>query len=163
MILGIHHVAVSTPNLDRLIDFYCGLLGFEIVSRMDWDKGTEMPDTIMGLKDTAARQAKLRAGNCFIELYEFRSPVPKAQDPNRPVNDHGYTHLCLHVSDLDAEHARLVEKGFKFNSNPLKRPTHSSVYGRDPDGNTFEMIEIFDHSHPFSMTNTPLTKQNEPA
>jgi glyoxylase I family protein len=156
MILGIHHTAISTPDIDRMTRFYCDVMGFQVISTMTWDKGAALPDTIMGLRNTAALQAKLRAGNCFIELFEFRSPAPKPADPDRQVNDHGYTHLCLHVRDLDAEYQRLRALGMAFNSEPQRRPTHSSVYGRDPDGNVIELLEVFDARHPFAMSNAAL-------
>ncbi|RJL20254.1 VOC family protein [Paracoccus siganidrum] len=150
MILGIHHAAISTPDLDRALDFYCNLLGFTVASRMDWAPGTALPDTILGLKGSAARQAKLRAGNCFLELFEFSSPAPSR--PERGIQDHGITHLCLHVSDLAAEVARLEAAGIRFRSAPQRRPTHVSVYGHDPDGNVLELLEVTDDSHPFSFT-----------
>jgi len=151
MILGIHHAAISTPDLDRALDFYCGILGFQVASRMDWEKGTALPDTILGVKDTAARQAKLRAGNCFLELFEFSSPPPRSL--RREVQDLGIAHLCLHVRDLEAEVARLEAAGISFRSDPQRRPSHASVYGHDPDGNILELLEVTDHSHPFSFAN----------
>ncbi|MFT4149832.1 MAG: VOC family protein [Paracoccaceae bacterium] len=150
MILGIHHAAISTPDLDRALAFYCDLLGFTVASRMDWPRGTALPDTILGVRDTAARQAKLRAGNCFLEIFEFSSPPPRSHD--RAIQDHGITHLCLHVRDLEAEVARLQAAGITFRSDPQLRPTHASVYGHDPDGNVLELLEVMDDSHPFSFT-----------
>lgn len=148
MILGIHHAAISTPDLDRALDFYCGLLGFSIASRMEWPAGTALPDTIMGLSGSSARQAKLRAGNCFLELFEFSSPTP--QRPEREIHDHGITHLCLHVQGLDSHVARLRAAGIQFRSAPQRRPTHTAVYGHDPDGNVLELLEVTDDTHPFS-------------
>ncbi len=151
MILGIHHAAISTPDLDRALEFYCGILGFTVASRMDWPQGTELPDTIMGLKGSAARQAKLRAGNCFLELFEFSNPEP--QHHERAIQDHGITHLCLHVRDLDAEVARLAAVGIRFRSDPQRRSSHNSVYGHDPDGNVLELLEVMDDGHPLSFAN----------
>lgn len=148
MILGIHHAAISTPDLDRALDFYCNVLGFTVASRMDWMPGAQLPDTILGLKGSAARQAKLRAGNCFLELFEFSSPAPRSAE--RDIQDHGITHLCLHVRDLEAEVARLEAAGIRFRSAPQRRPTHASVYGHDPDGNVLELLEVADDSHPFA-------------
>ena len=60
MINGIHHVAISTPDLNRLVDFYKNVLGFEIVYETSWEK-REVIDQIVGLKDSAARSVMLRA------------------------------------------------------------------------------------------------------
>lgn len=148
MILGIHHAAISTPDLDRALAFYCDILGFTVASRMNWPQGTALPDTILGVRNTAARMAKLRAGNCFLEMFEFSSPPPHR--PERGIQDHGITHLCLHVRDLESEVARLQAAGITFRSDPQRRPTHASVYGHDPDGNVLELLEVMDDSHPFS-------------
>ena len=48
MINGIHHVAISTPNLNRLVDFYKNVLGFEIVYETSWEK-REIIDQKVGL------------------------------------------------------------------------------------------------------------------
>jgi glyoxylase I family protein len=58
----------------------------------------------------------------------------------------------LHVRDLIGEYERLKAAGVVFNSEPVKRKTHSAVYGRDPDGNVFEMLEVFDPTHPYAMS-----------
>lgn len=150
MILGLHHAALSTPDLARLVAFYRDLLGFELVSEMAWGVGSRVPDTILGLHDSAARQALLRSGRGFVELFEFASPVPRPRPGDRRVCDHGYTHVCLHVSDLAGEVARLRAAGVGFESEPVVRPTHASVYGRDPDGNVFELLEVFDAAHPYA-------------
>lgn len=36
MIRGIHHVGLSTPDLDRLVDFYRDVMGFEVVMTSEW-------------------------------------------------------------------------------------------------------------------------------
>jgi catechol 2,3-dioxygenase-like lactoylglutathione lyase family enzyme len=77
MINGIHHPAISTPDIDRLVAFYTGV-GFKVVAENQWDKGTEFADTITDLKDSSARQVLLHLGNCYLELFQFLSPEPRA-------------------------------------------------------------------------------------
>ena len=140
MILGVHHVAVSTGDLDRSLDFYAGLLGFEIVFDQWWPRGTQVADAITGLRGSSARQLLLRGGNLFVELFEYESPRPRPADPMRPVCDHGITHLCLDVEDLEAEYARLVEAGVTFHSPPQDLGGGvRTTYARDPDGNVVEL------------------------
>ncbi len=151
MINGIHHTAISTGNIDRLGAVYCDLLGFEVAERMSWPKGTDALDGVLGLKDSAARMVMLRAGNCFIEVFEYSSPPPKTGDPARPVCDHGYTHFCLDVTDIQAEYKRLSAGGMRFHSAPLVDPELgiAATYGRDPDGNVIEIQEMLKREHPF--------------
>ncbi len=91
MIKGIHHTAISTGDFERSLRFYRDLLGFEVVYSSSWEKGTETTDRIVGLKDSAARIAMLKAGNACIELFQYSSPTPKPAEPMRPVCDHGIT------------------------------------------------------------------------
>ena len=39
MIRGIHHTAISTPDIDRAIAFYRDLLGFEVLVNGAWPRG----------------------------------------------------------------------------------------------------------------------------
>ena len=144
MIRGIHHTAISTGDLERAVDFYVSLLGFEVVDRFDWDQGTEWADRITGLEGSAARAAMLKLGNACVEIFEYSSPPPTPADPNRPVCDHGITHIALLVSDIDAEYERLKSAGMHFHSAPTGRLR--AIYGRDPDGNVVELMEVAESS-----------------
>ncbi len=148
MIRGVHHVAVATGDLDRLVDFYRDLLGFEVVSQGAWEAGSAVIDGIVGLKDSAARTAVLKAGNLYLEVFEYRSPAGRPGDPDRPVSDHGYTHLCVDVTDIDAEYERLTAAGMRFHGPPPSAAEMGgkirATYGRDPDGNVVELQEILD-------------------
>ena len=160
MITGIHHVAISTANIDRLIGFYRDIIGFQLVSEHSWQKGTKRNDGIIGLKDTAARAAMLRGGNCFLEIFQFESPQGRPVDPNRPACDHGYTHFCLTVTGIDEEYERLKKAGVRFHCPPSAAENFGmrATYARDPDGNIFELLEILNNEHPFSMTRVALER-----
>ena len=151
MIKGIHHAAISTVNLKRAIEFYRDLLGFKVVHEFSWSKGSEGADRILGLKNTSAKAAMLTAGNAMIELFQFDSPVPKNSDPNRPVCDHGITHICLYVEDIDAEYSRLNKAGMSFHCPPQKNGAMNVTYGRDPDGNVIELMEVLNTKNPFAL------------
>lgn len=152
MIRGIHHTALSTPDLDRMLAFYRDLLGLEVVSEFQWPVGTELADRITGLEGSSARAVMLRAGNAHIELFQYASPTPSAQDAGRPVCDHGITHVCLDVVDVDAEYERLVEAGMVFHCPPQDLgPDVRTTYGRDPDGNVLELQEVRNPKSPIAL------------
>ena len=145
MILGLNHVAMSVPDLDQALAFYRDLLGFPVAFEYGWERGTplgEAAGAVMAVKNTAARAVQLRAGDALIELFEFTSGDPRPQDPDRPVVDHGYTHICLAVSDLDAEYTRLKEAGLRCHCPPTQvAPGVRTLYARDPFGNVIELEE----------------------
>lgn len=143
MIHGINHVAISTADIERLSAFYIEQLGFAEVFRLNWDIGHTALDNITGLTDSSSRIIMLRCGNACVELFEYRTPTPKPGDPNRPVCDHGITHICLQVTDIDAEHARLAAAGMRFHCPPQAVGGKiRATYGRDPDGNVVELLEV---------------------
>ena len=142
MIVGIHHVAVSVPDLAAGLAFYSGLLGFEAVERAEIDGRSRDVDRAIGLDGVEARMAMLRAPNAFIELWEYRQPAPVDRTA-RPC-DLGYPHLALQVRDIEAEYERLLAGGMQFVGEPVDFGTASAIYGRDPFGNVVELYEIRD-------------------
>ncbi len=147
MIRGIHHAAISTPDLDRALSFYRDTIGLEVLSEGDWEDW-EIADKITGLEGTKTRWVMLTSGNTHLELFQYDFPPGAAQDPNRPVNDHGITHICIEVTDIYEMYDRLVEAGMRFHCPPQNQGDIGiATYGRDPDGNVVEILEYPDRSH----------------
>jgi len=144
MINGIHHTAISVSDLDRAVKFYRDVLGFQVRTGDHWEVGTPEADTVVGLQNSAARFLMLWAGNTHIELFEYSSPTPTPRRPDTRVCDHGYTHICLDVSDIDAEYKRLAQIGMTFNGSPQSIMGVRTMYGRDPDHNVIEFQEVLD-------------------
>ena len=140
MIKGIDHAAISTGDFGRLVEFYCGLLTMELVADATF-KGA-LYDNITDLKGAGGRVGVLQLGSMKIEVFEFTSPTPRTNALNRPVCDHGITHLCFLVEDIEAEYARLKEAGVPFHCPPQDAGWAKATYARDPDGNVVEIIEI---------------------
>jgi catechol 2,3-dioxygenase-like lactoylglutathione lyase family enzyme len=149
-IQGIHHVAVAVPDIDLARKFYVELLGFQEISAADWEPGNAWIDEIVGLKDSAGKSFIVRAPNAHIEVFQYLSPKPGPQEPDRPVNECGYTHFALQVDDIEAVYQRMVDAGIRFHTPPDPVPTDehgnkcgfSATYGRDFFGNVFEILEI---------------------
>lgn len=154
MIRGIHHVALSTSDIDRLTKFYQDAFGFEVVYEGGWPRGVEMIDKIVGVPGSSSKQVMMKAGNTHIEIFQYLTPEGKPVDPKRPANDHGYTHFCVDVTDIDAEYQRLKGLGMTFHCPPPSREELGegpirATYGRDPEGNIIEIQEILDPNHDF--------------
>jgi catechol 2,3-dioxygenase-like lactoylglutathione lyase family enzyme len=140
---GIHHVGMSVPDIEKAREFYVELLGFELVNRVEWG-GADEVDAIMRLRGSSGKMMILRTANAFIEMFEFATPVPDAPEGERGVNQYGFTHLCLDVSDTDAAYARLLAAGMDFHCKPVGTAGVKAVYGRDPSGNVIELQQIVD-------------------
>jgi catechol 2,3-dioxygenase-like lactoylglutathione lyase family enzyme len=142
MIRGIHHTAISTGDLERALGFYRDLLGFEVVMDWTWPEGTAGMNLTHQLPETSGRVALLGLGNAMLELFEYATPPPAPRAADRRMVDHGITHLCLDVDDLDAEFVRLREAGVSFHCEPVDYGTVKVTYMRDPDGNVLELQEV---------------------
>lgn len=153
---GIHHIAISTGKWEEMLSFYCDVLGFRQVDGFEWsaaDETSEVSDAVTGLKGSAARMVMLRGTNACIEMFEYRSPTPKPQDQNRPVNDHGLTHICLDVTDVDAVYNQLVSRGMRFHTSVQEMGDGiRGTYGRDPDGNVIEIQELLTPDDPSKLS-----------
>jgi len=145
---GLHHAAISTPDIERLMNWYRENFGFEEVARTEWPKGSKEIDDVVGLKDSSAKQGFLKCGNIMIEFFEYSSPPSQPMEENRPVNNHGHTHVCVDVTDIEGEYDRLLKNGVKFHAPPQNFGQVKATYGRDCDGNVFELQEIIDPDHP---------------
>lgn len=147
----IHHASITTPDLDRLRDFYCRHFGFVEVLATQWAGDNAAADAIYGLCGSAVRMAMLRLDDSFLELFEFAHPQGRPGDPLRPVCDAGYTHICIAVDDIAADYARLCAAGMVFNCPPqIAVGLGIATYGRDPDGNLVELLQV-DPAGPFAL------------
>lgn len=142
MITGIHHVAISVPDLDQAVAFYHGTLGFEKVFSNSWFGDRDQADQVIGLKNTHAKVQMLKAGNAYLELWEYIKPKPLEQKFNYSPANHGIAHIALQVSNIHAEFERLSNAGMTFHQSPVDLGNSHAIYGRDPFGNVIELYEV---------------------
>jgi catechol 2,3-dioxygenase-like lactoylglutathione lyase family enzyme len=151
---GIHHVGISVPDLDKARTFYLDLLGgVEVGAPLEWQDNPFI-DAVIGLKDSAARQFMCRLGNTHIEVFEYLAPRSAPQEPDRGVNNYGYTHMGVQVEDIQACCERLTAAGIRIHTPPAmegitvlpdgRKTGYAATYCRDFFGNVFEIMEIYD-------------------
>jgi glyoxylase I family protein len=146
-IRGVHHTSFTTQNFEGMLRFYRDLLGFKELAKSEIQ--SEILDKITGIQNTNLKNAMLLAGNTVIEIFEYVSPEGKPGNLYRPANDVGITHVCFDVIDIFPLYHRLKEAGVEFNCEPQNfKDRVIATYGRDPDGNLFELQEIIYENHP---------------
>lgn len=141
-IAGLHHIGISTLDLDGLAEFYKETFGFEVVAELAWDPGFDDIDAALALVDSSGRMAMLRLGEVYIELFEFTSPRPEPTDLAQSVTDVGINHLCLLVEDIHTILDRLDAVGVPVHSSARDIGDGPFVYCRDPDGNAIEFWQL---------------------
>lgn len=147
MILGFHHVAISTPDLERFVDHYRRWYGFECVYEGGWQGDNERIGRMVQLPGSAAKYAVLRLGSFYLEAFQYLEPV--GDTIPRRMCDPGLIHICLYVDDVQAEYERLSALGMEFHCPPGGPRSLQATYGRDCDGNVVEILEIRAENHPF--------------
>jgi len=128
-----------------MVRFYRDAFGFDVVGEgFSWTS-TPMMDQILGVKGTAARGCMLRAGTCYLEMFQYSAPAPGVTRPLEPF-DRGYTHFCVDVTDIEKEFPRLRELGMTFGHTEALDAGHvKTIYGRDPEGNLIEIQQTSPH------------------
>jgi catechol 2,3-dioxygenase-like lactoylglutathione lyase family enzyme len=139
MILGLHHAALAVPDLQRALDFYCGVVGFRIVMEAELPPGYAPMNAAFGVANAACRVRMIRKGNSCLELFEFQDAQPGT--PQRPVNRLGITHFALATDDYQKDYDHLAAHGVVFNAPPFGAAPQRFAYGRDPFGNVIELLE----------------------
>ena len=127
MITGIAHVAFRVTDLQRALDFYCGVLGFREAFRLERE-GEPSPWIVY-----------LQVGpGQFIELF------PRGEGTVAPRSQAaGYNHYCLMVDDLDRTLRELQARGLAVAGEPRRgMDTNWQYWIEDPDGNAIELMQI---------------------
>ena len=122
-VAGYSHIAISVTDLDEARDFYCDLLGFEVLPRPDFG--------FPGLW--------LRVGSLQLHLGVV-DEVPSAGP--------GFPHFALYVptDEFDATIESVRAAGVKMLGEPSSRvdfgTTVRAAFITDPAGNVIELTDV---------------------
>ncbi|MFC7243767.1 VOC family protein [Catellatospora aurea] len=112
------HLVLNVTDVERALEFYCGLLGLEPVRVEQWRAGQVGFPSVRITADT------------IIDLVR------------RPRGESNVDHLCLVVDPLDW-HEVIASGVFTVLEGPVQRfgarGTATSLYVQDPDHNTVEL------------------------
>ncbi|KAG0593370.1 hypothetical protein M758_1G317200 [Ceratodon purpureus] len=122
---GVHHVGFLCENVQKSLDFYCGLLGLEINPNRPNDK---LPYDGAWLNVGSPDQ--------MIHLMELPNPDPKEGRPNHGGRDR---HACVSVKDVMKIKEVFDKAGVSYTFSQSGRP---ALFARDPDGNALEFSQL---------------------
>ncbi len=150
MFQGIAHIGFTVTDLDRSVEFYRDVLGLSYQGEMLMD-GPETA-SLFDRPGCRARVAYLREADHQappVELIQFLDQPCQVDQPS--LFKTSISELCFSTDDIDAEYARLMEKGVRFLSEPQTFDSTAYGFGKsravyffDPDGNVLELIQPMD-------------------
>jgi catechol 2,3-dioxygenase-like lactoylglutathione lyase family enzyme len=144
-VIAADHTGITVSNLERSLEFWQNVLGFEFSHRAH--QTGEMASDITGVAGAEIKLAVVKApGGHKIELLEYLAPADRKKVDVRPC-DVGSVHVAFTVDKLDAILEKLAASGWKAAGKPQTLKTGPNagkrvVYVRDPDGTTIEFMEL---------------------
>ena len=136
------HVALSVSDLERSVQFYTRLLGFEMVRTIECPPERGL-GRIVGIPNCSARIVQLKLGEMVLELFEYKQPRGRPIPADKTQADNGLSHLGFASPDIQADYRRLLDAGVKFYSAPIEyRPQVWNAYFYGPDGETCELRQF---------------------
>lgn len=143
-ITGADHTSYTVANLERSLEFYVGLLGFEVlwqreISNQYFRDIVDMPDCVV-----KAAHLRIPGSTHKLELFEYISPTGIPADIR--TNNPGSSHMALVVDELPSAYEALKTKGVQFRSPPVAIDAGANkgsyaLYMLDPDGITIELFQ----------------------
>lgn len=122
MIRGISHVAFDVADMEKSVDFYCGVLGFQDAFELKDEAGNQW-----------IRYIKV-AENQFIELFYNRKGENLIGS---------YSHICLEVKDIFEIADHLKANKIVLDSEPTQAADKNwQCWAKDPDGNRIEFMQM---------------------
>lgn len=131
------HVALTTPDVDRLADFYSVFLSQPEPRRIGGRNGFsgDRIDAVTGLDASKIRMAWFQVRNLELEITSLVSHPTELPATPRPVDAPGYNMVVFEVEDLTAAAQLFEAAGGSLETDAEDFLGQPIVFGRDPDGN----------------------------
>lgn len=113
------HVSILVSDIERALEFYCGVLGLSLDSARP---------------DLGYPGAWLTLGEQQLHLLQLPNPDPVADRPSHGGRDR---HVAISVNDIHVLSQQLDSLGIHYT---LSKSGRSAIFVRDPDGNAIELI-----------------------
>ena len=114
--------AIYASDLEAAEQFYHGVLGLELISRME------------------NRGMSFRCGATVLLVFDpARTKIPDAGVPTHGASGEGHIAFVINESEIDPWRARLAAAGVAVESEVEWPSGGRSIYFRDPAGNVVEL------------------------
>ena len=139
----IDHVVLRVAELDRMIGFYCDVLGCTVERRQD----------DIGL-------VQLRAGDALVDLVSVDGKLGSQGGAAPGAQGRNVDHICFRVEPFDEAGIRRTLAGAGIDAGPTASRYGAegegpSIYLTDPEGNTLELKGPPWRSKPDSSADAP--------
>ena len=126
-ITHIDHLVLRVVDLERVLHFYCEVLGCRVERRLN-DAGL----------------VQLRAGASLIDLVPVKSPLGRSGGGPPQPQGRNLDHFCLRVEPFNELEIRRHLQAHGIEAGPSEtrygaEGNGPSIYLRDPEGNTVEL------------------------
>jgi catechol 2,3-dioxygenase-like lactoylglutathione lyase family enzyme len=123
----IDHLVLRVVDLDRMLRFYCDVLGCAVERRQD----------ALGL-------VQLRAGRALVDLVPVAGQLGRAGGAPPGREGRNLDHFCLRVEPFDAAGIRRHLQAHGVEAGPVEirygaQGDGPSIYVTDPEGNVVEL------------------------
>jgi glyoxylase I family protein len=133
---GFSHVCIRVSGMERALEFYCDVLGFDVV--FDVELSGRSLEQVTREPGAHGRMVGGLLGGTSVELLEIDSRAGSPVVHSGPKL--GYTNISLTVADLDTAHAAAADAG--ADPGPVVEIGGVRMFFvRDPDGTPIEIIE----------------------
>jgi catechol 2,3-dioxygenase-like lactoylglutathione lyase family enzyme len=144
VINAIGHIGICVTDMDRALRFWRDGLGFEVLREFEF-RGSSWR-RILELDELELNSKIIRRDHMTLELMHFLKPGHVGPAERRPMNQLGFTHIAVWVSDLDAAAARVQEYGGAIVQSTYTTFDHPKLQGKwvigtDPDGIRVELLQ----------------------
>lgn len=124
--MRILHTMLRVGDLDGSIQFYCGILGMQLLRRQDYPDG-EFTLAFLGYGEESEHTVIELTHNWDTDHYDLGD---------------GYGHIALEVDDVYAAAEQIQQRGGKIirEAGPMNAGTTIIAFVEDPDGYQIELI-----------------------
>lgn len=142
----IETVGITVKDMDRSLQFYTGVLGFNKISDHEYTGGTY--EKLQGVFGLNIRVARLQLGDEFVELTDYLTTGGRSIPEDAKSNDLFFQHIAIVVSDMEKAFQHVKKYNVEFvSASPQTLPKSipaaegiKAFYFHDPDNHNLELI-----------------------